>query len=96
AEVRGETADTISVRFDVPNELREAYRFTQGQFLTLRVPPGQLPGHEELRRSYSICCAVQDYDAHGELRVSANAFGWFGSGNLLYRTLVMAPVREVL
>ena len=43
AEVRGETVDTISVRFDVPNDLRDAYRFTQGQFLTLRVPAGQVP-----------------------------------------------------
>ena len=42
AEVRGETADTISVRFDVPDDLRDAYRFTQGQFLTLRVPCGSL------------------------------------------------------
>ncbi|MGF2506882.1 hypothetical protein ACQUWY_14570, partial [Ralstonia pseudosolanacearum] len=39
AEVRGETADTISLRFDVPDDLREAYRFTQGQFLTLRSLP---------------------------------------------------------
>ena len=69
AEVRGETADTISVRFDVPDNLRDAYRFTQGQFLTLRMPvPEQ--GQDDVRRSYSICCSVQDYDAHGELRVA--------------------------
>lgn len=66
AQVRSETADTVSIAFEVPPALREAYRFTQGQFLTLKVP---IDG-QELRRSYSICCGVQDYDARGELRVA--------------------------
>ncbi|KWR89404.1 1,2-phenylacetyl-CoA epoxidase subunit PaaE [Cupriavidus sp. IDO] len=66
AQVRPETADTISIAFEVPAELRDAYRFTQGQFLTLKAPvDGQ-----DVRRSYSICCGVQDYDERGELRVA--------------------------
>jgi len=66
AQVRPETADTISIAFDVPPPLRDAYHFTQGQFLTLRAPvDGQ-----DVRRSYSICCAVQDYEERGELRVA--------------------------
>ena len=35
-EVRPETADAISVAFEVPPALREEYRFVQGQFITLR------------------------------------------------------------
>ncbi|MEM5332373.1 phenylacetic acid degradation protein, partial [Paraburkholderia sp. JHI2823] len=35
-EVRPETADAVSVAFEVPPELRDAYRFTQGQFVTLK------------------------------------------------------------
>jgi len=66
AQVRPETADTISIAFEVPETLRAAYRFTQGQFLTLKAP---VDG-KDLRRSYSICSAVQDYDAQGELRVA--------------------------
>ena len=65
AEVRRETADAISVRFAVPAELRDAYRFAQGQFVTLKAT---VDG-EELRRSYSVCCAVSDYEWQGELRV---------------------------
>ena len=65
ADVRRETADAISVRFTVPAELREAYRFSQGQFITLKA----MVGGEELRRSYSVCCAVSDYERRGELRV---------------------------
>jgi ring-1,2-phenylacetyl-CoA epoxidase subunit PaaE len=63
--VRLETADAVSVSFDVPVKLREQYRFTQGQFVTLKA---QVDG-EEMRRSYSICVGVTDYDRDGELRV---------------------------
>ena len=64
-EVRRETADAISVRFAVPPALRDAYAFTQGQFVTLKA---EVDGCE-LRRSYSLCCAVSDYARDGELRV---------------------------
>ena len=65
-EVRPETDDSVSVAFEVPSPLREAYRFVQGQFLTLR----EQVGGEELRRSYSVCVGVPDYDRTGELRVA--------------------------
>jgi ring-1,2-phenylacetyl-CoA epoxidase subunit PaaE len=65
AEVRRETADAISVRLAVPPELRAAYRYNQGQFVTLKATIGG----EELRRSYSICCAVSEYARDGHLRV---------------------------
>jgi ring-1,2-phenylacetyl-CoA epoxidase subunit PaaE len=65
-EVRSETGDSISVAFDVPPELRDLYRFREGQFLTLR----DTMAGEEIRRSYSVCCGVHDYDRHGELRVA--------------------------
>lgn len=64
-EVRPETDSAVSVAFAVPPDLRDAYRFRQGQFLTLRARVGD----EELRRSYSICAAVPDYERTGELRV---------------------------
>jgi len=65
-EIRPETADAISVAFDVPAELHEQYRFRQGQFLTLR----ERVGGEELRRSYSVCVGVPEYESGGELRVA--------------------------
>ena len=60
-EVRRETPDAVSVALTVPPELREAFRFTPGQYLTLR----HVIGGEEVRRSYSICSGLDD----GELRV---------------------------
>jgi len=62
AEVRRETSDALSLRFDVPDDLRADYAFVQGQHLALRA---SLAG-QEVRRTYSICAGVDD----GELRVA--------------------------
>ena len=56
ASVERETRDAIALSFDVPPALRDAFRFVQGQHLTLRA---DIDG-EDVRRSYSICSAVQD------------------------------------
>jgi ring-1,2-phenylacetyl-CoA epoxidase subunit PaaE len=61
-QVRAETRDAVSVAFEVPAELQDDFRFTQGQYLVMRT---SLDG-EEVRRSYSICSGVDD----GELRVA--------------------------
>ena len=61
-DVRRETNDAVSIAFAVPEDLREAYRFTPGQYLTLKT---DVAG-EELRRSYSICSGLDD----GELRIA--------------------------
>jgi len=54
--VERETRDAVAVTFAVPDALREQFRFTQGQHLTLRA---DIDG-QDTRRSYSICSAVQD------------------------------------
>jgi ring-1,2-phenylacetyl-CoA epoxidase subunit PaaE len=56
ANVRHETRDAIAVTFDVPGDLKSAFTYKQGQHLTLRA---MIDG-EDVRRSYSICSAVQD------------------------------------
>lgn len=55
-EVRRETRESVVLSLAVPASHREAFRFTQGQYLTLRATIGGT----EVRRSYSICAAVQD------------------------------------
>jgi ring-1,2-phenylacetyl-CoA epoxidase subunit PaaE len=59
--IRQETRDAVVVAFHVPPELEETFRFIQGQFVTLRA----MIAGEDVRRSYSICSAVQG----AELRV---------------------------
>jgi ring-1,2-phenylacetyl-CoA epoxidase subunit PaaE len=61
-EVRQETADCVSLLFDVPEALQATYQFLPGQNLTLKTT---LNG-AEIRRSYSICSAPQER----ELRVA--------------------------
>ena len=53
AEVRRETPDAVSVRFDLPGHLRDTFAFTAGQHLTLRTRIGG----EDVRRTYSLCVA---------------------------------------
>ena len=56
AKVKHETRDAIAVTFAVPDDLKAAFAYRQGQHLTLRA---MIDG-EDVRRSYSICSAVQD------------------------------------
>jgi len=56
SKVKHETRDAVAVTFDVPPELQDTFAFRQGQYLTLRTT---IDG-EDVRRSYSICSAVQD------------------------------------
>jgi ring-1,2-phenylacetyl-CoA epoxidase subunit PaaE len=58
ADVHHETPDSIVVSFQIPDALREEFRFTQGQYLTLKLSVNG----EELRRSYSICSCPLDRD----------------------------------
>ena len=62
SDIRKETDNAVCLTFDVPAGLAETYRFTQGQYLTLKA---DIDG-TETRRSYSICSGVDD----GTLRVA--------------------------
>ena len=57
-DLRRETADTVSISFELPENEREAFRYKQGQHLTLKT---DING-EEVRRSYSICTGIQEND----------------------------------
>jgi ring-1,2-phenylacetyl-CoA epoxidase subunit PaaE len=53
AEIVPETDEANSILFEVPDELKSAFRFKAGQHLTLRA---DIDG-EEVRRNYSLCVA---------------------------------------
>ncbi len=63
--VTPEAAGAVVITVSVPPDLREAYAFVPGQFLTLRA---SLDG-ESVRRSYSICSSAQRYDTDHEIEV---------------------------
>ena len=54
--IQRETPDCVTLALDVPTELRDTFKFTQGQYLTFR----REHNGEELRRSYSICSSPLD------------------------------------
>lgn len=56
AAIEPDTADARVLRFEIPEALREAYRFRPGQYLTLEA---EIDG-ERVRRSYSICSTPTD------------------------------------
>jgi ring-1,2-phenylacetyl-CoA epoxidase subunit PaaE len=87
ARVTHPTRDSLAVTFDVPPELRDRFRFTQGQFLTLRA---QIDG-EEVRRSYSICAAPHD----DELRVAIKRVAGGRFSNWAHAALVPGAAVEV-
>lgn len=61
-DVRRETADCVSIAFTIPPQWQQAFRFQQGQNITVRTTIGGT----EARRSYSICSSPLDH----ELRIA--------------------------
>ena len=62
ADVRRETPDAVSIAFEVPPDLSNAYSYQPGQYLVVRTDHDG----EELRRNYSICSGLDE----GELRIA--------------------------
>jgi len=69
ARVEPLTGQACAVHFGVPAELREEYRFTPGQHLTLRRLTDGSPEGQEDRRTYSICSTPQELAEDGVLRI---------------------------
>lgn len=73
------TEDSVAITFHVPEELREDYRFTAGQHVSLRCEAAG----DDVRRSYSICAPATS----GQLRVavkrlSGGAFSTYAAERL--------------
>ncbi len=60
-----ETDDCVSLTFAVPDDLKDMFKYTQGQHVSVRADIGG----EDIRRSYSICSSVGE----DKLRVAVRA-----------------------
>lgn len=56
ADIRQETDSAICLSLNIPDELKQTFTFTPGQFLTLQVTIDS----EVIRRCYSICSGVDE------------------------------------
>jgi ring-1,2-phenylacetyl-CoA epoxidase subunit PaaE len=79
AEIVEETPEARSVRFAVPPELADTFRFRAGQHLTLRT----FIGGEEVRRNYSLCTAPDE----GALKVTVKQISGGAFSNWVAREL---------
>ena len=79
AEMVPETAEAHSIRFAVPEALRETFKFKPGQHLTLKA---EIAG-EEIRRNYSLCVAPQERQVTVTVkRIAGGAFSNWANDNL--------------
>ena len=78
-EIKKETADCVTISFDVPQELKQFFEFSQGQNVTLKT----IIDGEEIRRSYSICSAPHENELTVAVKkVSDGKFSCFANETL--------------
>ena len=87
-EVRRETADCVSIAFEIPVSLQNEFEFVQGQSIAVRV----FDKDEEIRRSYSICSSPLDR----ELRVAVKKVSGGYFSTLANSTLKNGDTMEVM
>ena len=80
SSIQALTRESMAITFDVPESLQGTFAFVQGQYLTLRA---MIDG-QEVRRSYSICSAVQDKRLRIAIKkVAGGVFSHWTAGHLL-------------
>ena len=57
-EVRNETPNAVSISFEIPDTLKDAYTFIAGQYVTVKMKHNE----NEIRRSYSISSSPKSGD----------------------------------
>ncbi len=88
-DIRRETADAVSVAFEIPAIHQIAYQFKQGQYITLKLTVNG----EELRRSYSICTSPH---SETELRVAIKEVNGGKVSTHINRSLKVGDTLDVM
>lgn len=87
-DIKRETAEAVSVAFEVPPQQQPEYQFKQGQYITLKL---NING-EEIRRSYSICSSPYEK----ELRVAIKEVEGGKVSTFMNRALKVGSSMEVM
>lgn len=90
-EINKETSDCVSVQFEIPENLKNNFSFTQGQSLTMRTT---ING-KEIRRTYSLCSSPLDSEWKVAIKkVDGGLFSSFANDKLKKGDVleVMEPV----
>ncbi|MFL9845208.1 2Fe-2S iron-sulfur cluster-binding protein [Flavobacterium rhizosphaerae] len=86
-DVRRETAQAVSIAFEIPEQLKDDYNFIAGQYITIKT---EYEG-EEIRKAYSLCSAP----GSGELRVAIKAVAKGGFSVFANEVLKAGDIMEV-
>lgn len=87
-KINRETNDCVSLAFEIPDDLKNVFKYKHGQYLTLKT---NIAG-EELRRNYSLCsCPLDDYWRVAIKKVPGGVFSSFAN-----ETLKAGDVIEVM
>lgn len=86
--LKKETAECISVHFDIPEDKKDLFAFKHGQYLTLKA----IIDGEEVRRSYSICTSPLD----NQLGVAIKTISDGKFSNFAYNQLQVGDTLEVM
>jgi ring-1,2-phenylacetyl-CoA epoxidase subunit PaaE len=71
-DITRETADCVSVSFDIPQQLVNDFKYIQGQYITFKL---HIDG-QEIRRSYSVCSSpITDADLRVAIKKVKNGKG---------------------
>lgn len=88
-DIKRETAEAVSVAFEVPPQQQPEYQFKQGQYITLKL---KIRG-EEVRRSYSLCSSPY---GDKELRVAIKEVEGGKVSTYINRELKVGDTMEVM
>lgn len=78
-KIQRETADSVSIALEIPEDLRNVFHFTPGQYLTFK----KQFGGSEIRRSYSISSTPMDSELSvGVKRVEGGLFSTYATREL--------------
>ncbi len=90
-DIQRETDKCVTINFDVPNELKEKFKFKAGQYLTLKT----LINGEEVRRDYSICSSPKEHELKVAVKeVEKGSFSKFANRMLKANDILdVAPPR---
>ncbi len=86
-DIRRETADCVSIAFDIPSELTSKFLYKAGQNITIK-----FNDVEEIRRSYSICSSPTE----NELRIAVKKVYNGAFSSYANTTLNKGDVLEVM
>ncbi len=88
-DITQETPDSVSISFEIPNELENQYNYIQGQYLTIK---HYIKG-EEVRRSYSFCSSPY---ADNEVRIAVKKVAEGKMSTFLNETLKVGDKIDVM